>query len=263
MYSNGGIYIPDRKPPMGAVRNPYLKINRGLVLDSMMWEGAGLTAEDLSGNGNDGTFQGTAPSWTSGKYGSAVLLDGTDEYIGVSDSPSLRVTTGLTIIIGFRVQDNTYRGLVSKSTLASDWGDYTLYLASGVAVFGLNDAVVLVQTQASSILTNTSYAVAATYDSSNLKIYIDGKFQAQTAYSTAIATSSDPLVIGGYYKTIYYMNGLIDFVMIYNCDLSAGEIAELSLEPFCGFRWPSIIELASYVEEVGAGNPWNYYAQSA
>jgi hypothetical protein len=45
-------------------------------------EGTGTTLADTSGNNNSGTLQNGA-SWTTGKQGYAVLLDGTDDYVSL------------------------------------------------------------------------------------------------------------------------------------------------------------------------------------
>lgn len=49
-----------------------------------MEEGSGTSANDDSGNGRTGTLQGN-PIWAPGKYGKGVKLDGTGDFIQVSD----------------------------------------------------------------------------------------------------------------------------------------------------------------------------------
>ncbi len=44
-------------------------------------KGSGLTAFDTSGNGNDGTLEGTTPTWVDGKSGKAVNLPGVNEHV--------------------------------------------------------------------------------------------------------------------------------------------------------------------------------------
>ena len=47
-------------------------------------EGTGTTAADLSGNNHNGTLV-NGPVWTAGKYGQAVSLDGSNDYINIAD----------------------------------------------------------------------------------------------------------------------------------------------------------------------------------
>jgi hypothetical protein len=45
-------------------------------------------AEDISGNGNNGTLQGE-PEWVDGKFGGALSLNGQSQWVTVPDADSL------------------------------------------------------------------------------------------------------------------------------------------------------------------------------
>src|SRR5690348_7826571 len=47
-------------------------------------EGTGTTAADGSGNGHTATLT-NGPTWVAGKYGQAVNLDGTNDYLAIAD----------------------------------------------------------------------------------------------------------------------------------------------------------------------------------
>ena len=51
-------------------------------------EGSGTTANDSTGNGNDGTFNGD-PQWVEGYYGSAIEFDGAGDFLDCGSDPSL------------------------------------------------------------------------------------------------------------------------------------------------------------------------------
>ena len=53
----------------------------GLVAAYSFDEGAGAVANDSSGNGHDGAITGGA--WTSGRNGSGLELDGTDDHVAL------------------------------------------------------------------------------------------------------------------------------------------------------------------------------------
>ena len=56
-------------------------------------EGTGTTVTDSSGNGNNGTI--TNATWsTAGKYGNALVFNGTNARVNINDSASLHLTTG-------------------------------------------------------------------------------------------------------------------------------------------------------------------------
>jgi len=66
--------------------------------------------------------------------------------------------------------------------------------------------------------------VAATYDATTLRLYLNGVQVGSTPRTGALATSTNPLTIGG--DPIYgqYFTGLIDEVRVYSTALSASQI---------------------------------------
>ena len=71
---------------------------------------------------------------------------------------------------------------------------------------------------------NTWSFLTETYDGSTLRLYVNGTQVASTAHTGAIATSNNPLQIGG--DSIYgqFFAGLIDEVRVYNVALTAAQI---------------------------------------
>ncbi len=144
-------------------------------------EGSGITAIDSSGNGNGGTING--PTYTSGKYGAALNLDGTDDYVNVLDSGSLdSISSAFTIDAWVKDTDpvgggDDDRNIASKG----DIGDYQsntflfkiggskkleLYIGSGTA----SDYV----TGATPLQPDTFYHVTGVFDGSAITVYVNG-----------------------------------------------------------------------------------------
>ena len=269
MYSNGGIYIPDRKPPLGAVRNPHLPINQGLVLDAMMNEGSGNTVQDLSGNGNTGTLA-SAVVWSTGQFGAAAEFNGDENTrITMPDSPAYSGLSQITVSFwmyphSLETADDT-KMVVGKANWNDnrEWrvrieqnGNFIWQISNDGNDPGTNECSV----DASNYLTIGKWShIVGTYDGTTLWLYIDG-VQVDTnagdggacydgSAVLAIGAASD---LGGTAPDAY--DGLVDDVMIYNRALSASEIQPLYREPFCGYRWESIIELASYVAAAGGSS---------
>ena len=94
-------------------------------------ETSGVTLHDLSGNANDGTVDGA--SWTGGHSGGALAFDGTDDRVTIADSPSLDLTTGMTLEAWVRpnqLGDNPstdWRAAIYKEQPGSSNLDYALY----------------------------------------------------------------------------------------------------------------------------------------
>lgn len=250
MYSNGGIYIPDRKPPMGAVRNPYLKINREIVGDWMMWEEAGLTVEDLSGNNNTGALVADT-HFAPGKFGSVLDFDGDLDLVDIPDNYDLHVGPNYSVSIWFNAR--------ASSGWKSIWNDELSVKGASISVRNGNlDYVIGTGAAArtgniiTSISLNTWYHVVGVYTDVGT-FYVNGQLVKIVAETITKQTSDNTIRFGygagGSYRG--YFNGLIDLPTIYNRILSAGEAAKLYQEPFCGFRWPSIEQLAVYYEGIG------------
>jgi hypothetical protein len=66
--------------------------------------------------------------------------------------------------------------------------------------------------------------LAATYNGSALKLYVDGNLVATTRASTALSSGAFPLFIGGNPLWGEFFKGTIDEVRVYNRALTDGEI---------------------------------------
>ncbi len=187
-------------------------------------EGTGTMVADASGNGNNGTISGA--TWTnSGKYGSALVFNGTNALVTVSNSTTLQLNAAMTL-----------EAWVNPTTVGSAFGDviykgndnYYLEATSpgggepgGGGTFGSSD-VILYGTTALAV--NTWSYVAVTYDGGTLRLYVNGTEVASRMQPGAIVTSTNPLQIGGDNLYNQFFKGMIDEVRIYNRALSAAEI---------------------------------------
>src|SRR5258708_26843023 len=68
----------------------------GLVAAYAFNDGSGTTVADMSGNNNNGTI--SAATWTTaGRFGNALVFNGTSARVTVPDAASLQLTTGMTL----------------------------------------------------------------------------------------------------------------------------------------------------------------------
>ena len=195
-------------------------------------ETAGDTAHDSTENGNDGTLE-SEPKWVpDGKFGNALELDGTDDYVNVPDHKTLdtQLQDAFTIVIWVRgtYRPNDWHGLVTK---AQGWQVDMCYLlqrnANGVFEFApFGEAGNTVWT-ASNVQPKdgTWYHVAAVYTGEEAQVYVDGVLSATRVFSADIADTNAPVVIGTNYPTgIQPINGIIDEVAIFSVALEAADI---------------------------------------
>jgi chitodextrinase len=197
----------------------------GLVGAWAFNEGAGGTAADSSGLGNQGTVLGA--SWsTQGRYGGALSFNGTSSLVQVADSASLDLTTGMTLSAWVMptVSQSGWRTILQKQTdayfLNASSGAGALRPAGG-GTFGSSTPYVAGPT-ASPV--NAWTHVALTYDGVTLRLFVNGTQVTTRATTGTIQATNSPLWIGGNQPYGEFFNGLIDEVRIYNRALTQTDI---------------------------------------
>jgi hypothetical protein len=196
----------------------------GLVSAYSFNEGSGTVVNDVSGNGNNGAVSNTAWS-ASGRYGGALSFNGSSSRVNIPDSASLDLTTGMTI-----------EAWVQPTTL-SGWRTILMKEQSAGLVYGLYansdtnrpSAHVYISSESDTrgtaqLAVNTWTHLAATYDGSMLRIFVNGAQVSTRSLGGNILTSTSALRIGGNSIWGEYFAGLIDEVRIYNRALTAAEI---------------------------------------
>jgi fibronectin type 3 domain-containing protein len=192
----------------------------GLVAAYSFGEGSGSTVADASGAGNAGIIVGA--TWTAaGRFGSALVFNGTNAKVTVPNASSLQLTTGMTL-----------EAWVNPSVITSAWRDviykdvdnYYLMATSTNASRPVAGGTFAEAIGATALPVNAWTHLATTYDKVTLRLYINGVQVASTAAAGAIATSTNPLTIGGDATWGQYFGGVIDEVRVYNVALTAAQI---------------------------------------
>ncbi len=214
-------------------------------------------ANDVSGNGNNGTVYGAVPTTdASGTPNAAYLFDGVNDRIEIPPIPNVNFAS---YTLAAKVQPSGYftgncfdnmiisRGLHGNDTLMDlSFNAYRLYqfcphpMDSNNQVFcsrGGNGQYFYGNTsglpvQSNIIAANQNwYCVMATYNAptQNFKLYVDGILHIDTVLTSInySGVSSRPFLIGSYYTVnnlfYYFLKGKIDEVRVYDRALNAQE----------------------------------------
>jgi len=189
------------------------------------------SADDESGNGNDGTEYGGISYTTGAKgNGTAIGFDGVSDYIDVA-TVNINIDTAnydYTISGWFKPITNSegYVVLLTNNIGGTDhcgpllyWRDGTLYYSSGISNSGIVSATV------NGLSLNQWYHfVGITFKDKTVRLYVDTMEGTSGSYPTHVNTDMSLLHIGGNDTNNNYVQCELDEVRIYNRALSATEI---------------------------------------
>jgi hypothetical protein len=222
-------------------------------------------ANDESGNANHGTVNG--PTLTSagfGNLGSAYFFDGIDDYVEIPNSPSLNPIDEITMAAWIYWEGPRYGTLATydaqriiskRGTGTYNSESYALWIdgAGGSEdIDEKNRGNIAIRFDAAytpyhrqitfdySLNESQWYHLAATYDGSLTRLFINGQEIMETAFtedgrehfSGPISPSDHSLLIGDWYRTgdqaDRHFNGIIDDIRIYDRALLETETQELA-----------------------------------
>ncbi len=203
---------------------------------AMFWmkfnEGTGQSASPSGTNDRAGSLEGA--TWAAGRFGQSVLLDGS-AHVNVPHTSALDVQNRITVsawVFASRLRE--WDAIMSRGSFQSPW---TLHQGSGGTVrFTANWGSPAGSTGSGSwnsttaITTNTWHHVAATYDGSRVRIYIDGREDyVSDSVTLAFGDDGDRFVIGTGLPTIdEYFEGAIDDARVFDSALPLSDIRILA-----------------------------------
>ncbi|MFA5423196.1 MAG: right-handed parallel beta-helix repeat-containing protein [Phycisphaerae bacterium] len=227
-------------------------------------EGSGTTVCDFYSN-NDGAFEGD-PCWVNGIFDGAVHFDGHDDYISVSNDPSLNFDSNdsFSVCLWFKSDPNEILGkdegfdLITKQLIQYGAG-YTIYLRHNRLLnFMVKDSFGVTSIVSSHNLTDDRwYFVCGVRDTieDRLYMYIDGELIASEEDITSGSLTNPSIMTIGTGNSRSHLHdflGYIDNIMIFRRALLPEEINNLYLynvPDFC------ILHLSSASPCIDVGDP--------
>ena len=187
-------------------------------------EGTGKVAEDSSGNGYDGELKKN-PTWADGKYGKGLEFHG-GNYVELQDSSAglpfggvepFSITAWVKNIGGGTIIGKFNGGVIGAYILVVSGSTVTFHRE--VAPWGLAGTKALPKDEFAH--------VAATYDGSDMKIYINGELDAKQGRAAQNTDTVTPVLIGARFtggNPSDFFTGILDEVALFNVALSKDDI---------------------------------------
>jgi len=212
----------------------------GLVAHWRFDEGSGTTAADSSGNGNNGTITGA--TWTAGRVGSGALsFDGTDDFVNLPYRFNDLGANG-TVALWFRMVQDFGPGSADQMLIFSALEGWSHNIRVGLngGDGKLQAMKAASPTSAGNIYSSVTswtggvwYHVCFTFDTSGMKLYINGSLDPSTLWGDNVAAHSqaNACYIGKMTSSAFF-SGSMDDVRIYNRALSGAEADALYRQAF-------------------------------
>lgn len=185
-------------------------------------------ANDSSGNGLNGTETGS-PTYTTGKYGNAISLNGSSQYVTVTDNTLLEGSGGNISVFGW-VNLTDYASdanphMAAKWNAAFTQGWRIVPRATDILVSIGNTST----SRGTGVATGSWVHIGFTYNNNTLKIYQNGsQIGTDAALGVKTLSNSDAMNIGKRSTaTDGYVKGLVDDVSVWQRVLTPTEVSDL------------------------------------
>jgi len=189
----------------------------------------GDTVVDDSGTGNDGEIL-SGGEIVDGKIGKAIKLNGSNQCVEIQDDDSLDLVDGVTMMCWFYWDGagDGWQTFFSKGPMSGTNKNYALFIntASGYFHFILTPNGGRLNTDSPNgvIKTEEWQFVAATWDGSDLKIFLDGEYIKEAVVPGDITPNSNTLRLGHREAATHWWMGMLDEMGLFNRALEENEL---------------------------------------
>ena len=212
--------------------NGQIELNAGIGTAYAHWslnELSGTNVPDSSGNGRNGTTV-NSPTWITGKINNCLQFNGTTQYVNCNNIANFERTDPCSYEFWFKYTSTALRMILSKYDTGTAKG-LMIYSNSGNIYFDLRGAggylaVATTETFNDDIWHHGIITYNGTSSPSGVKIYIDNILRTPTTAKDTLANSvlNSAIFCIGNRSTVYYWQGSIDEIVIYDKVLTPEEI---------------------------------------
>lgn len=190
-------------------------------------EDTGSIAFDATDNYNNGNIYNA--TWVEGKQGTALHFDGAGDYVHISDSPSLDLSSKMTIVAWVKPDSICTQGYGNNPIVQKD-ESYGLKAVSTGQSLGFIWSGFEAHKSTTRLLPGQWYHLVATFNNGTHRIFVNGEPENEGFDSvTQIPITTKPVYIA---KGVYAcdFNGTIDEVRIYKGAFSELQIHNLYID---------------------------------
>ena len=191
--------------------------------DPVAWLKAEGNAQDATGNGNQGVVNGSVP-YVAGKVGNAFSFNANvANYVRIPNSASLQ-TAQMSVEYWVNFNSATNAVTVAKRNGSSDaWQVGITYSGGNFNLQFVGEGVDRYSASLASPVGVWTH-VAATYDGSTAKGYINGAQVLSEPFTLHLGSRTADIYVGNYAGSALPFDGKVDELSIYNRALSAAEV---------------------------------------
>ena len=158
-------------------------------------------------------------------------FDGINDYVNCGNAPAVQIS-GNAITLEARVKFKSFAGsfndgsIINKEQNSPDYGYMLRAGSSGIVNFNLgNGWWNELSSPSYSVTIGVWHHIAATYDGTTMKIYVDGVLVAsQVSANIYFSSTNQNLMIGSWSNIGRYLNAAVDEVRVWNVSRTAAEI---------------------------------------
>ncbi len=189
-----------------------------------IWDFDCKTVQDSCGV-NHGILNGD-PRWVTRGHGTALQLDGIDDYVYCNGNIDLKSSNNITITTWIKTEDAGDN--LTKCYVFSDTGGLRHYQNNIEFILNIDGQWNRVQFPIDGSFNGLWHHLAGTYDGTELRLYIDGNLKETSVSAGRITTNNTGIAIGkNSTRTGHVFKGQIDDICIFNDILTKNDIEQL------------------------------------